>query len=350
VIAFESELLSQGAALRTALDRYGDGDGVPMRTVRAAAAAAPEVVLAAMGSSLSAAIPAAQRLAFSKPTAVWEAGELLHYGTDAVRAGALVVLVSQSGRSAETLALGERLRAAGATRIVAVTNDEASPLGALAEVSLPILAGDETTVATKTFMTTFVVLQAVVDAIVGQPRGVVDEALEHDLPGIVDGLSADPAAAMRAAELFVGCCSLILVARGPALAAADYGALIVKETAALPAEAMAGGSFRHGPIEIAGPRVGLVVLAPAGRTRDLCIRLAVETSELGSPTWLIADDGPDLPPATDRRLITKVPGVPEQLAPLTLTVPIQRLAAALASGAGREPGTFLRSSKVTDIE
>ena len=100
------------------------------------------------------------------PTDVLEAGELLHYGLPAIGAEALVVLVSQSGRSIETVAVAERLRAAGHQRLVAVTNDPTSPMAASAHVTLPILAGDEATVATKTWMTTFTVLRLLSESLV----------------------------------------------------------------------------------------------------------------------------------------------------------------------------------------
>ena len=71
---------------------------------------------------------------------------------------------------------------------------------------------------------------------------------------------------------------------------------------------------------------------------------------LGSPTWLIGDDAAGLPPATDRLRVTTLPAVDEAYAPLTMSVPIQRLAAILARERGRVPGVLLRSQKVTDRE
>ena len=118
----------------------------------------------------------------------------------------------------------------------------------------------------------------------------------------------------------------------------------------MPAECLAGGSFRHGPLEIAGPEVGMVILAPTGRTRDLCVRLAQETAESGSPTWLIGDVAGAMPAGTDRLRVTTLPAVDEAYAPLTMSVPIQRLAAVLARERGRVPGVLLRSQKVTDRE
>ena len=129
-------------------------------------------------SSWAWAAPARPRCRPSRPSArclpadVREAGELLHYGMGAIRPDALVVLVSQSGRSVETVAVAARLRAAGHPRIVVVTNDEASPMASAADVVLPMLAGDEATVATKTWVTTFSVLGLLARALVERIRNV----------------------------------------------------------------------------------------------------------------------------------------------------------------------------------
>jgi len=347
---FAVDVRAQGAAIRRVLQCYGEAESGRLAESRALSDGAPRVVFAGMGSSLSAALPAATRLARFQPASVVEAGEFLHYGTEGIEPGTLLVLVSQSGRSAETLALGEQMRVAGNVRIVTVTNDADSPLADLADLILPIYAGSEMTVSTKTFMTTFAVLQAFVDALTADQDGFVAAAIARDLAGIIDTVAANLEPSTRAAEHFQECHSLLVVGRGPAFSAADYGALIIKETAAMPAEAMPGGSFRHGPMEIVGPGVGLVVLAPAGRTRDLCVRLALETSELGSPTWLIGS-GSDTRPAPSAGLLTTwLPDLPERLAPLVLSVPMQGLAAALAISKGREPGVLKRAQKITDIQ
>ena len=346
---FERDIADQGAALRRVLDHYRGANGTVLATVRSLAADAPRVVLAGMGSSLAAAGPAAARITALKPATAIEAGELLHFGLGTVPAGALVVLVSQSGRSAETLAVGERLRARGDVRIAAVTNDPDSPLALLADVTLPILAGREATVATKTFMTTFVVLDALAGALLAA-AGSSDQLPAPGLPEAVDAVAARTEIASAIAGLMASCASISLVGRGRSIAAADYGALILKETAALPAEAMPGGSFRHGPLETCGPEVGLVVFAQRGPTQALAVRLARDACELGSPTWLIGDDAGTLPTDTERLRVTTLPAVEEGYVPLTMSVPIQRLAADLARRRGRVPGELLRSRKVTDIE
>jgi glutamine---fructose-6-phosphate transaminase (isomerizing) len=351
VTAFERDIAAQPEALRGALAFYA-GDGVALLdAARTHAAQASRVLLVGMGSSLSAALPAADRISRRRPAFACEAGELLHYGLADVRDDALVVLISQSGRSVETLAVAEQLRSRGHRHLVAVTNDPDSPLAALSGLTLPILAGEEATVSTKTFLTTFLVLHALASAVAAE--GDPDGSGNQIPPGVAEALAAvvqQGSPPMAAADAMRDCVSVSLIGRGPSAAAADYGALIMKETVAMPCEAFSGGSFRHGPLETAGPSLGIVVLAPSGRTQHLGVRLAVETSQLGSPTWLIGDDAAELPPDTDRLRVMTLPAVDEAFAPLLSSVPIQRLAAALARQRGRVPGILLRSSKVTETE
>jgi glucosamine--fructose-6-phosphate aminotransferase (isomerizing) len=350
VSSCEEDVWAQGEVLHDVLGAYRNPDTDALRAARALTNGVSPVIFTGMGSSLSAVYPAAERLAAAgRPAVAREAGELLYYGMDSVRAGSLVVLVSQSGRSAETLALGRALRGAG-IRIVAVVNDTGSPIAELADVVLPVHAGAEAAVATKTFVATFVTAHALADALSESGERIVDVALAIDLPTRVAGLAADPELASEAAEALVGVDALVVLGRGPSFAAADYGALITKEIAALPAEPMLAGSFRHGPIEIAGPSVGVIILAPQGATYALSTRLARETARLGSPTWLLAASAEGSDGSRSPLVVTQLPDVPEALAPILFHVPLQHLASRLALGRGREPGVLLRASKITAVE
>jgi glucosamine--fructose-6-phosphate aminotransferase (isomerizing) len=167
---FESDIAAQAATLDLLAAHYAATGADALDAARALATGASSVVIVGMGSSRSAALPAVTTIGACLPADVREAGELLHYGMGAIRPDALVVLVSQSGRSVETLAVAERLRAAGHPRIVAVTNDPASPMASMADVVLPILAGDEATVSTKTWVTTFAVLGLLSRSLVDENR------------------------------------------------------------------------------------------------------------------------------------------------------------------------------------
>jgi glucosamine--fructose-6-phosphate aminotransferase (isomerizing) len=306
------------------------------------------VVLAiGMGSSLA----AARALTFilpSRPMVLAEdAGEVLHYGLEAAAAATAVVAISQSGRSIETVRAVAEIRRRTATPVVVVTNDPTSPLAELGHVVLPMLAGQEIAVSTKTYVASLVVLLLFAERL--RP-GIIREA-DVDLAADWMAHAVDEdASALLATELSERR-GLFILGRGPSLSAAEYAALIIKEMAALPAEAMSGGAFRHGPLEVTLSDVGVVILAPAGRTADLGARLAVEIAERGRAVWLLTD------PERARTLrapsslrLASVPPVPEALAPLATVVPLQLLAAHLAEARGRRAGAMVLVSKTTEHE
>lgn len=347
---FTDDVRAQPEVLRRLVAAYQGPEAPRLERAVACLREAEErpLLVIGMGSSLSAGralAGATDRMAFAE-----DAGEILHYGAGrAARAGAIVAF-SQSGRSYETVAVVERLRGTGsAVPVVAVVNDLESPLARSADVALPLFAGREANVATKTYVASVAVALMLA-------RGGLDEALAGELlrtAAAMDELGASGAAAAGSA-LLGDCPILVVVGRGPSLGAAHYAALTTKESAARAAEAMTGGAFRHGPLELAGSSTGVVVIAPAGPTASLGNALAGETAGLGSPTWLLGGSasatGGSASATGAGLLVTPLPELPEPLAALVAIVPLQLAAADYAHRAGREPGMTRIATKVTDRE
>src|SRR5262245_471305 len=110
-----------------------------------------------MGAWLHAAQVAALHLHnLDVPAQAVEAAELVFYSRALLRGGGPLVFVSQSGASAEIAAVAGELPAEAA--LIAVTNDPDSPLARRAQLVLPILAGAESGVATKTYLNTLAAL------------------------------------------------------------------------------------------------------------------------------------------------------------------------------------------------
>jgi glutamine---fructose-6-phosphate transaminase (isomerizing) len=357
---FRSDVAAQGSVVRgiaaAAADPHGLGAALIAATGLLGDADRP-IVLVGMGSSLHAGRTALPRFAaIGRWASAIDAGELLHFGLSGLPADAALVLVSQSGRSAETVALAERLRSAAPDRpILAIVNDLDSPLARLATLALPMGAGVEAAVATRTFLAASVLLQLLADGL-----AATDEARRglSALADALDKLAASETAALAAADRLADVQALELVGRGATLGIAHYGALTIKETGAFPAEALSGGAFRHGPLELVDAPAGAVVLVPAGPTGKLAIGLAREIAAVGWSTWVIgaASVVQELTAHGivagwgGRLVVTAVPDLRGPLAALPLVVPLQQLAAILAERRGRVPGLLLRGSKVTDIE
>ncbi len=185
------------------------------------------IVLVGMGSSLHAARTALHRFAqIGRFAVAYDAGELLHFGLPGLPSGASVIAISQSGKSAETVEVAERLREADRKRLLlAIVNDLDSPLARRATVAIPMGAGVEVAVATRTFIAASVLLQLLVDELAGVSSAHDDLA---GLAAALDDLSADDSAANAVVDGFADLRSLELVGRGASVGVAHYGALTMK--------------------------------------------------------------------------------------------------------------------------
>ena len=350
---FYADISAQPDLIRALVSAAADGGGLAGELQGAAALIGGRerpIVLTGMGSSLHAARTSLARFAgIGRSVSALDAGELLHFGLDGLRPDAVIVAISQSGRSAETVALAARLRDADPQRtIVGLVNDPGGGLTEAVSTSIGMRAGAESTIATRTFLASAVILQLLADQLGGTRAA---QLALGSLATALDALVADPSFEDAAATLLAPVRSIELVGRGPTLGLAHYGALTIKETAAIPAEGLSGGAFRHGPLELVDAPSGAIVLIPRGPTSSLAVRLVRGIVADGWPTWAIGQpaDVRELEPR-DGLVVSAVRRVDEPLAALALTVPLQRLAGRLAEQRGRVAGVLLHGSKVTDVE
>jgi glucosamine--fructose-6-phosphate aminotransferase (isomerizing) len=178
-------------------------------------------------------------------------------------AASLCLVISQSGRSPDLLAAAVAAATAGAL-VVAIVNDEASPLAAAADLVLPIAAGSETSVAaTKSFLGTLAAIAELVAA------WAADAPLAAGVADLPDRLAAawDTDWSM-AVPVLVGADHLYVIGRGPALGVAQEAALKFKETCGLHAEAFSAAEIRHGPMTLVGPDFPVFALVPDDAGRD----------------------------------------------------------------------------------
>jgi len=233
---------------------------------------------------------------------------------------ALVIVVSQSGRSPDLLRVAEAARARRAL-VVGFVNDEASPLASICEVVVPLRAGAEHAVAaTKSCLLSQLAFLQLAAA------WSDDVELGDAVARVPDALAAAAALdSYPALEPLVTASSLYVIARGVGLGAAAEVALKLKETCRLHAEAFSAAELAHGPIALVGPGFPALVLtqadATAGGTRDTVERLRALGAVMS-----------ELP---------TVPGVPAAVAPLCLLqsfyLAVPRLAAARGMDADAPP-------------
>jgi glucosamine--fructose-6-phosphate aminotransferase (isomerizing) len=298
------------------------------------------VVLTGMGSSYHGLHPLLLRLVEKDvPAALVETSELLHYQPRLVE-GALLVIASQSGRSAEVVRLLAGVE--GRAEALAVTNTADSPLARQSTAVLLTHAGDEATVACKTYVAMQLALVWLGAVLGGDDPARAREALAPLSERAGAYLGAWRAHVEGLVPLLSGTRSLYYVGRGPSLAAAGSAGLITKEAAHRPAEGMSSAAFRHGPMELLDGSV--LVLAFAGRspTRALNEALVRDVRAAGGRAHLVSDDA-DV-------AAFRLPSVPEEALPVVELLPVEMVTLALAAGDGREAGTFRVGGKVTTTE
>lgn len=333
------DILDQPDAVRATL--HSLAAGVPPEDIAGRAATVKRIVLTGMGTSCHALHPLRLKLIGHGLTPLLvETSELIGHERALLNRETILVAVSQSGRSVE---ISRLLRfARRRCFLIGVTNTARSPLGRLADARVLTHAGEEFSVSCKTYVATLAALEWLSEGLCGGNPARALRQLQVAVEAMRSYLAQWKRHVAALARLLAGVEDLFLVGRGPSLAAACTGGLIVKEAAHLHAEGMSAAAFRHGPLEMLGPGVMVLVFSGAGRTRRLNERLVADIRRAGAKAEPIGE--------TARRLALRLLPVPHPARPLLEILPVQMVTLALASIAGREAGRFERASKVTVVE
>lgn len=259
------------------------------------------------------------------------------YGAPVVAAQSLCIAISQSGRSPDLLASVEAQRVAGA-HVVALVNDEGSPLAALADTLLPLKAGQEHSVAaTKSCIASLAGLAAIVAGWSG------DEALSEGLRRLPEQLEAafalDWSAALPALS---EARNLFVIARGFGLAVAQEAALKLKETCALHAEAFSSAEVKHGPMALVHDGFPILAMATSDSAGDGVREVAREFASRGARVLLANPAG-----AIDGTIHLPARLFAPALEPVLLIQSFYRLANSLSLARGLDPDSPPHLSKVT---
>lgn len=183
----------------------------------------------------------------------------------------LCIAISQSGRSPDLLETVRAQKTAGA-HVVALVNDEGSPLAGLADTLIGLKAGPETSVAaTKSYIASLAGLAAIVAA------WSQDAALRDALAALPAGLEQARDLNWSAAkDALVDARNLFVIGRGYSLGIAQEAALKFKETCGLHAEAFSAAEVRHGPMAIVGKDFPVLGFATSDAAGDSVREAAVE--------------------------------------------------------------------------
>ncbi len=347
--AFYQEIMDQPHALRQMLHHYVERRNPDFDTagewLRGAKHAM--VIFTGMASSAYSCYPAVTLLnRHGIPSSVWDASELLHYNLEGLPRDALLVAVSQSGESAETVEVVRQLR--HRMRILGVTNQTNSFIARNSDLVVPLHAGTQTTVGTKTNTVTIALLNLLAYAAVQSPLTEKAQEIYSLVEAMVRFLSVWKQQINPLVDWMSSAPYAVVMGRGPSLASALLTALVLKEAALIPTEAMSTGEFRHGPLEIVSPAYRFVVLAPEGPTRELSLRMVHDILDFGGEVLVVTNLN-DLP-REERLRVWLTSRCSEYFFPVPSLIPFQLLAHRIAETKGIEPGKLTKSRHVTTEE
>lgn len=259
------------------------------------------------------------------------------YAAEFKASGGACLAISQSGKSPDILALVQMLRKTAGPTIV-LSNDASSPLAALADYAVDILAGPELSVAaTKSFVAS-VVAGLMILAIWKQDAALV-EALEA-LPEKLQNAAQLDWPALRHRLLARG--PTLILGRGPTVAIAAEAALKLKETCAIHAEAYSTAEVMHGPVEVVDVQYTTLCFAAACEA-EVGVSLAADQLAFAGAVSFITSDL--------SLTAAKVPYIRTGHAltdPLALMVTFYATIERLSRELGRNPDRPMSLKKVTE--
>jgi len=339
-----SDILSQPAALRNAVDNFSP---YLLDSIQKSLDAGEfdRIIITGMGASYNAAYPAyLEFIHLSIPVMLVNAAELLHYMDGLIGPRTLLWINSQSGSSVELLRLLERIASNPPACILACVNDETSPLASAADICLPIHAGPETMVSTKTYLNTLAINLLAAHQLRGQDIASLQRATLTVADRIEAYLTGWQAHVQELDSALGDFETLFLLGRGPSMSTVWNGSLINKEAAKYPLEGMHAADFRHGPLELVTPGFTALVFAGSTATIILNRKLALEIAENGGRAiWIDTKIDPNLPTIS-------IPETDDTLRPLSEILPLQLLTLVLAGRKNVSAGQFRIIEKVTKVE
>jgi glucosamine--fructose-6-phosphate aminotransferase (isomerizing) len=277
------------------------------------------------------------------------------YRDPVVGRNTLVVAVSQSGETADTLEAVRHARAQKAW-VLAVTNTVGSTIARESDAALYTRCGPEVAVASTKAVIAQIVAMYLVGLYLAQLRGTRDpdevRAHLHDLQQIPD-LIAETLTRMGAvrdlAAEIAGAERVLFIGRHVGYPMALEGALKLKELAYISAEGFPAGEIKHGPIALIEPGTPVVVLATRHALSGKLVNNVQEVRARGARTIVIATDGDDsvTPYADD---LIRLPDTKSLYSPLLSIVPMQVLACEVAKALGLDVDQPRNLAKSVTVE
>jgi len=343
VTLFLQDILRQPAELQRTIDYLRGAGQSRLSEAATAVRGARHVYLTGIGSSWHAALTAGPLFSLgSRPVYMHDASELLHFA--AIPSGAVIIVISRTGRSVEVVHLLGKARECGAV-VIGVTNSENGPLAQEAQIPIVVAAKLDHGISVNTYSTLAAAAGALACAAVGSFDDAITTSLSHALADTATSVAGWQEQIANSAWLSP-CSVCYFLARGSSLGSCHEARLLWEEGVKSPATAMGTGSFRHGPQEMVteGSRFGIWIDGRRMRGQDLAV--ARDLRRLGASVMLIGQDLPE--DAGD--LVFRLPEVPPEWQFLIDVIPAQLAAERLAGLSGMDCDSFRLCSYIVEDE
>jgi glucosamine--fructose-6-phosphate aminotransferase (isomerizing) len=269
--------------------------------------------------------------------------------------GTLVVTISQSGETADTLAAIKHLPDDHALAKLAICNVDHSAIVRASDLVFLTKAGPEIGVAsTKAFTTQLAALMVLMACIARrQPKSRLDEALVMqaiaELPSAVEATIAQDAKIRALAAHFIQRDHALFLGRGVYHPVAKEGALKLKEISYIHAEAYPAGELKHGPLALVDDKMPIVAVAPKDDLLDKLKSNLEEVRARGGQLFVFADQavGYESGPGVT---VIDVPSVSELAGPIVYTVVLQLLSYHVAVAKGTDVDKPRNLAKSVTVE
>ena len=269
--------------------------------------------------------------------------------------GTLVVTISQSGETADTLAALRAVKEK-TTLTLAICNVPESSLVRESELKLMTRAGPEIGVAsTKAFTTQLMALLLLVIAL-GKRHGMADQKVTAlikqalSLPALMDRMLLDKMAIDQWADLFTDIDNAIFIGRGALYPIALEGALKLKEISYIHADAYPSGELKHGPIALIDPDLPTIAIACMDGYEGKIKSNIQEILARGGNVYLFADERLDIAGLGAGCKVLNIPAIDAELAPILFAIPLQLFAYFVAVRKGTDVDQPRNLAKSVTVE
>ena len=258
-------------------------------------------------------------------------GSEFRYRDPLLEPGSVVLVITQSGETADTLAAMEAACQRG-MQSIALVNVLESQAARLADGVIGLSAGPEIGVASTKAFTSQVAAAYLLALYLGQVRGTLSaaerESLVADLarlPGLVDRVLANDAMYEDLARRYMGFDDFLYLGRGINYPIALEGALKLKEISYIHAEGYPAGEMKHGPIALIDENLPVVTICPQDKVRDKMVGNIEQVRSRGGKVIAIATEG-DAEIAEKADDVIYIPPSSRYLTPILAVIPLQLLA------------------------